>query len=370
MPLQPCRECHVRVSTEASVCPRCGCPNPTTEAVQQTESGCEAAPEEIQGTSSQAEQPGTPSPSPPVAPSLPHISQKWVLFGLGTVLSLTGVVWSPFHFGEGLVYSGIAALVLRAVYLRRWPGLSFLVFSCLALGFVAWKWSEDRAAVSEAKHELANLARSAREMHAGRPPSSPVRTGRPGDAAVLSDFVRSDMERGKEIRHVYESKVAALSIDTIVAPEAFVSKAAMSDAANHLQRLSEVEASYERDLRGVVETQESRIRELPLSESAKAEALRGYHQTAPETLAALKRLWRAERGLISCCKEMHRLMRGQYGHYSVQGNQIVFESTDALQRYNGLIVRLQSLADEEKGALAAMNAQFDNGVSRLERLAE
>jgi len=29
LPLQPCRECRVRVSTEATVCPRCGCPSPT-----------------------------------------------------------------------------------------------------------------------------------------------------------------------------------------------------------------------------------------------------------------------------------------------------------------------------------------------------
>lgn len=38
MPLQPCRECHVRVSTEAATCPRCGCPNPTTMSIPQEKS--------------------------------------------------------------------------------------------------------------------------------------------------------------------------------------------------------------------------------------------------------------------------------------------------------------------------------------------
>ena len=39
MALQPCRECHVRVSTEASACPRCGCPNPTAPASGPATSG-------------------------------------------------------------------------------------------------------------------------------------------------------------------------------------------------------------------------------------------------------------------------------------------------------------------------------------------
>jgi hypothetical protein len=37
MALQPCRECHVRISTEANACPRCGCPNPTTMPLPQEE---------------------------------------------------------------------------------------------------------------------------------------------------------------------------------------------------------------------------------------------------------------------------------------------------------------------------------------------
>lgn len=37
MPLQPCRECRVRVSTEATTCPRCGCPNPTVAQLGEAE---------------------------------------------------------------------------------------------------------------------------------------------------------------------------------------------------------------------------------------------------------------------------------------------------------------------------------------------
>jgi hypothetical protein len=51
MALQPCRECHVRISTEANACPRCGCPNPTsapeTPSSPQAASISELSPAEI-----------------------------------------------------------------------------------------------------------------------------------------------------------------------------------------------------------------------------------------------------------------------------------------------------------------------------------
>ena len=178
MPLQSCRECNASVSTEAQMCPQCGCPNPTIPAAK--DNGQSLVPTKVH----EARNSGTNvlSAVSQDFPDKASFRRRVVLRGMLYVFVVYVAVFlidlatekSPVKawFAASSVLAGLSVPLMffrtrrgsGRIWLRILKGIGFCLLSIGLVNLLAWPfsfiarvWFTEKSAVDDASYACSGL---------------------------------------------------------------------------------------------------------------------------------------------------------------------------------------------------------------------
>ncbi len=203
-------------------------------------------------------------------------------------------------------------------------GLTFVLAGLVAIGSLAPQRPTETTD--------ARIARLIREA-SGQQPVTQL-PGVDGELdTVLRDFLRGVQQRNRdyqgEIRALDQSEMARL-----YSAYSFSSPQEIQRVLGQLQAALDLDLKQEQALRQLVETAESRIRALDLSDKDKEEAVQGMEHSLVPIYAARGDLMSAEKDWIASTEALYRYGYEQFPQIQIRGSEIFIADTAVREEFN------------------------------------
>jgi len=208
------------------------------------------------------------------------------------------------------------------------------------------------------------------------PPPPQLET--PASQSKLSreEFLRASMALVREVTArqkasliAYDRSTTDLALESLLTPETLVSQVKLADATQRLGKFRATFDSYMRDQATQAASFRKAFTELALRTANGQAEIEGFDRGRTRVDALTADFKRNQTEMLALMTDVHKLARSQLGHTKVSGAQIMFESEDALNRYNQLIEKIQPLAEEEARINEQTEAHYRATTEKLKRFA-
>ncbi|HWE95793.1 MAG TPA: hypothetical protein VG269_17645 [Tepidisphaeraceae bacterium] len=248
----------------------------------------------------------------------------------------------------------VAKAALRLIGRRPWVGRAgFALGACLFVSILAVGEQRIRGRVSE-------------ESSTGKIAHGPVDSAE-GNTLVTNE-IRAYLALVNRRNDQYVRDMAKIAGDGLVQPAKLDTAAKIAVLRVKLAQLRKLTDDFESGSRDAGEAALRRVEAMPIADAEKQSFAASYRQSHKASQADDDEMFSLSRQFYDEVEKLADFMGARLGVFKIDGNSVVFKSTDDAAAYNQIIARLIANAKQQQELTARAKEKMQQSADDLNRM--
>lgn len=230
--------------------------------------------------------------------------------------------------------------------------LIIFISAISAMGFTSYfyakhiktKRSEERqAAITDMQEQLSLLSQSVTDVE-----PVPVINNSTTELDILGQLTQEILADQIALRNGYLAELNSIEWFSILDPNRIALDKSLVEANITIEKAKTISQKYKQKHFKALEDIKAKVEQLDIQESKKRDWLAGYDKSMRSSQAIRDKIWVLEASILDEVEDIINLLASNPDSWTVDGDEILFESDSILLQYNNHIESISSLSTQQQ----------------------